>query len=373
VKQFVGDDEAMSHPLYAGHFAVIVAALLHKWPELLCDELSTLFARVVQYIDLSCWQELLVIWAGWPDAFGLPFPNQLLGFGFVAERAVGFALDPPPCERLEGIYSALGHIITDQELPTSVEFCSDLHTVHRLSESLNVVILNEADRLHRREPPALRLVIGAGVRLLALVAKVLRKVQSPDGPVFAARRFLRQAGKATYSRLDRKYGESPELEQLRISIFPAYWRGGIDKMADLFFRREGGSAEFNRIMIKALHRWHCSKDPAHFEVFIHDHEILAKIAKQPFPLQEQVMTSQTPQLLMNPHVFALARLIYEGKYKETKHHQADEPPQSATRPRPVPRAYLKEYDTFGEWLAGNLWDQIDYVRQKRADIEDILK
>jgi hypothetical protein len=382
VQQFLADDELMGHPVYAGHFEMIMMALLWQCPELFRRELAALFMKIVEHIDLLCGQEALASWATeWPGLFGLPFPDPAIGFRVIAERAVAFARSGAPCEKLQGLYCSLSRIVSPRGVTSSVPFCSDLRTVRGLSDSLKVVIFNEADRLQGGNPPALRLVIDAGVRLIAQIAKVLRNADGADDRAFAARQFLRQAGKATYSVLDRNYAPSPALDQLKIDIFPAYWRGGIDKMADLFFRREGGSAEFNRTMIKALHRWHYSKDPVHFDVFIHEHDILAKIAGQPFQLQRRVRESADPELLMNAHVFGLARLIYEGKYKEKRPEQPDskgfrdKPRRCAPepRPRPVPRAYLKEYDKFGAWVAADLWDQIDYVRQKWSGIENILK
>jgi hypothetical protein len=330
-----------------------------------------LFIRIVEHVDLLCWQEALVSWADLDDVFGLPFPSPAIGFHVIADRAVDYAMCSPPLKRLQGIYCVLSHIISIEGTEKSVSFCSDLQTVRGISDSLKVVVFNEADRLKAGEPPELQLVICAGVGLVEQIAKVLQKASSPDDAVFAARQFLRQSGKATYSHLDKKYPASPALEQLRIDIFPAYWRGGIDMMADLFFRREGASAEFNRTMLKALRRWHGSKDPVHFEVFIHSHKILAAIRTQRFPLQDSVRNSPEPQLLMNAHVFALARLIYEGKYKEQATTEPDEPTGSG--PRPVPRAYLKEYDEFGAWIQTDLWKQIDYVRRKWMAIEGVLR
>jgi hypothetical protein len=380
LQQFIGNEASMSHPLYAGHFEMIAMALIRQSSSLLNDEFEMLFSRIVEHIDLLCWQEALASWAiDWPSLFGQSFPTPVIAFHFIGDRAVDFALASPPCERLQGLYCALRHIIAYQDAHSSLPFFCDLETLLRLSDSLKIVIFSDAERLSAGEKPELQLVIGAGVRLISLIAKVLQKAQPPDAAVSAARQFLRQAAKATYSHLDKKYESTPALEQLKIDIFPAYWRGGIDKMADLFFRREGGSAEFNRTMIKALYRWHQSPDPVHFEVFIHEHEILEKIAQQPFPIQDEVRRSDKPQVLMNAHVFALARLIYEGKYKDKRVKQSDGswPAEKLESPAPEPRrappAYIKEYDRFGAWIAANLWDQIDYVRQKWTDIEQILK
>jgi hypothetical protein len=42
-------------------------------------------------------------------------------------------------------------------------------------------------------------------------------------------------------------------------------------------------------------------------------------------------------------------------------------------PIPVPADYRPEYDEFGSWIVSDLWDQIDYIRQKWENMTSHLK
>jgi hypothetical protein len=162
-----------------------------------------------------------------------------------------------------------------------------------------------------------------------------------------------------------------------MAIFPAFWRGGIDRLHENFFRNPEVTGSFNRVMLKALYRWHYS-NPIHFHVFLRGHHLLGRIRKQQFPLQASVRAAPDKVLLLNPHIFCLTTLIYEGTYKKPNEQEplpGKEDGQSGQRPgpTPVPADYWAEYDEFGAWIVSDVWEQIDYVRQKWKAMSDLLR
>jgi hypothetical protein len=202
--------------------------------------------------------------------------------------------------------------------------------------------------------------------------KIVRKFAEDEGAAKAARRIVREVGKSVYQELAAR----PGSEQLQIAIFPAFWRGGIDRLHANFFRNPDVVGTFSRVMLKALYQWHYS-NPIHFQVFVHGRGLLRRIREQQFPVQAAVRETPEKVLLLNPHVFALTTLIYEGRYKmpnQTRPMTRKVGDQSGELgPIPVPADYWAEYDEFGAWIVSDVWEQIDYVRQKWEDMTPHLQ